>query len=178
MIKGCKNKDIIFNKLITYESNSSVKLEFSSKTFNLNDIDCFTSYITEKFFNNYTDDFKYSIEIILKESILNSFYHGNFNINSRIKENEDGFEEFYKLVSEREKDIKYNSRKVFLEIIIKNNKVILMIRDEGNGFKYSDLNIDIYKTYGRGIKLIRINSDKIYWNEKGNEIIIEKNING
>lgn len=178
MIKDCEEKVIIFNKLITKETKNTIKLEFNSKNFKLNEIDCFTSFLIEKLFINYSSDFQYSLEIILKESILNSFYHGIFNINSKIKEKNNGFEEFNRLVLERENNINYNAKKVYLEIILKNDKIILIIKDEGNGFKYSDLKIDNYKTYGRGIKLIRINSDKIYWNKKGNEIIIEKYING
>ncbi len=178
MIKDCEKKFIIFNKLITEEAENSIKLEFNSKIFNLNEIDCFTLFLIKKLFTNYSSEFQYSLEIILKESILNSFYHGIFNINSKIKENDNGFDEFNRLVIERQKSIDYNTKKVYLEIIFKNDKIILMIKDEGNGFKYSDLKIDNYKTYGRGIKLIKIHSDKIYWNKKGNEIIIEKYING
>ena len=178
MIKDCEKKIIDFNKLITQKFEASITYEFTAQTFKLTDIDCFTSYLIQKFFINYSEDFQYSIEIILKEGILNAFYHGNFNMDSKIKETENGFEIFNNLFLEKQKDEKYNSKKVALKIVITKNKIFIKIKDEGDGFRYSDLKFNNYKPYGRGIKLIIINSNKVYWNQTGNQIIIEKNTDG
>jgi len=175
MIKNNEEKIILFKRFI---KEKRIKYVFDSLKFNISDIDSFTFYLLEEISPNLSFDFKYSLEIILKEAILNAFYHGNFNIDSKIKENDNGFDEFHNLVIERQKDIKYSSRKVYLEIIFKINKIIISIEDEGDGFDLSDLEINNYKNYGRGIKLIKVHSDKIKWNEKGNKITIEKYIHG
>jgi hypothetical protein len=157
---------------------NKLEFEIDSKNINLEKMDSFIFYLLNKFLVDMSFDFKYSIGIILKESITNAFYHGNFNIDSSIKEEEEGFLKFYNLVAQKQNDTRYNSKKVYLTLSLTLNKLIISVEDEGNGFKYKKLVIDDNKNYGRGIKLIIANSNNVSWNDKGNKIIIEKNING
>ena len=174
----CKDKFLNFNKLIDESNDNKTIWSFDAKSFSLEHVNCFSIYINEKFFKKNNDDFKYSLGIILKESILNGFYHGNFNIDSRIKDEEDGFKKFNEIVNQKIKENRYSLKKIKVTLEISENKIILSVEDEGKGFDYKKYKPQDNAFYGRGIKLIKLNCDRVTWNKKGNKIIMEKAVNG
>jgi CheY-like chemotaxis protein len=117
------------------------------------------------------------------EMLLNAYEHGNMNIDHNLK-NElikiDTYEE-YILTKEKKTDKKIT---VTLSLHEENGKefLVLTIADEGPGFDMSVLQwpdqADAYKFTGRGIKITRRFVDTIFYNRKGNEVTVIKQITG
>jgi len=173
-IKKLKETKTNFNDLLI---ENTLKLEIKSNRFNIENLDNLIFHLLNKFLLNMALELKYSISTILKETITNAFYHGNFQIDSNIKSKENGFIDFYNIVEEKQNDKNFNTKKVFVSLKLLNNKVLISVKDEGKGFNSDKIKYKENKVYGRGLKLIELNSDSIDWNKKGNEIIIEKRIN-
>ncbi|MBN2670006.1 MAG: ATP-binding protein [Bacteroidales bacterium] len=73
------------------------------------------------------------------------------------------------------------SKNVYLELEVKHDELIIDIKDMGDGFDYENLPDptapeNIEKPDGRGIFIISQLSDKLEFNEKGNEMRITFNI--
>ncbi len=99
-------------------------------------------------------DLFYDIKLVLSELFVNAFIHGN-------KQDP--------------------SKKITVQYSIEGQKLILMIEDEGSGFDYKNMrdpvsDENVIKMSGRGLFLVKHLSDRINFNEKGNVITIEKNL--
>jgi serine/threonine-protein kinase RsbW len=99
-------------------------------------------------------DLFYDIKLILSELFVNAFIHGN-------KQDP--------------------SKKITVRYSIEEKKFILTIADEGGGFDYKNMRDpadgeNIIKMSGRGLFLVKHLSDGVNFNETGNEITIEKNL--
>lgn len=99
-------------------------------------------------------DLFYDIKLVLSELFVNAFIHGN-------KQDP--------------------SKKITVQYSIEGQKLILMIEDEGSGFDYKNMrdpvsDENVIKVSGRGLFLVKHLSDRINFNEKGNVITIEKNL--
>jgi serine phosphatase RsbU (regulator of sigma subunit) len=108
---------------------------------------------------------KEKIEFILQELLMNSYEHSLLKLR-RLKDSV--FRDYEIKIDTKKKSIKAKIN------IYENNKFIkIEYSDNGEGF-----NIDILKTlsddmlHGRGIKMIRAVSDGVFYNYKGNGIII------
>jgi len=96
----------------------------------------------------------YDVKLILSELFVNAFIHGN-------KQDP--------------------SKKITVLYSIETKKLILTISDEGSGFDYKKLRDpaeedNIIKMSGRGLFLVKHLSDAVNFNETGNEVTIEKNL--
>ena len=99
-------------------------------------------------------DLFYDVKLILSELFVNAFIHGN-------KQDP--------------------SKKITVQYSIGEKKLILTIGDEGSGFDYKNMrdpasDENVIKMSGRGLFLVKHLSDNINFNEKGNVITIEKNL--
>lgn len=99
-------------------------------------------------------DLFYDIKLVLSELFVNAFIHGN-------KQDP--------------------SKKITVQYSIEGQKLILTIEDEGSGFDYKNMrdpvsDENVIKMSGRGLFLVKHLSDRINFNEKGNVITIEKNL--
>ncbi len=125
-----------------------------------------------------------SMMIALLEALSNAVYHGNLEIPSDLKhEDEDGlgFLAFNDEANKRKDQAPYNTRKVYIHYHLSKKKLQYVIRDEGQGFDYHNLPDPLdfenqLKPSGRGIMMIRNLCDEIHWNESGNEITLIQNI--
>ncbi|PID26367.1 MAG: hypothetical protein CR982_10655 [Candidatus Cloacimonadota bacterium] len=113
--------------------------------------------------------------ILLVEALSNALYHGNLEVESKIRDCSFSSQRDYKkLIEKREKDTKYNTRKIFFESYWDKDIISFTIEDEGSGFnwrkkKKTDL------SSGRGFLIIDSFSDDISFNEVGNRIKITRN---
>jgi len=94
--------------------------------------------------------------ISIQEAAINAFSHGN---------NEDITKKII----------------IFYEYKIENGTFLIRIRDEGEGFDYNNLpdptkDENLLKESGRGIFIIKSYMDKVFFNDKGNEITMIKKI--
>ncbi|WP_107925938.1 ATP-binding protein [Brachyspira hampsonii] len=98
-----------------------------------------------------------ALQVAFEEALTNAIIHGN-------KNNHD--------------------KSVYLNINIDDEKIEVIIEDEGKGFDYISAMIEltesqdnIYKDSGRGIFLISLYTDDFYFEDSGRKIVIIKNRN-
>ena len=125
---------------------------------------------------NFTENPKILLTAII-EALTNAIIHGNLEISSSLKD--ESFEIFSKEVEKRANDEKFKNRKVYVKSYLDKKIFKIKIQDDGNGFNWRETlkNLEksnILTSYGKGIKIIKNSFDEVFWNEKGNEIIMVK----
>jgi PAS domain S-box-containing protein len=117
----------------------------------------------------------------IREMILNAVEHGNLNINFEEKTKAQAEDSYIEFLMERQKEPRYSQKKVTIESMIKPEKVIYRISDEGPGFDHKTFletkrhEIDDNLAHGRGISMTLALFDQVIYNEKGNCVTLIKN---
>lgn len=115
------------------------------------------------------------VMMAITELLVNAIEHGNLEIDSDTKSRlmlENLWEEEleFRLNSEY-----YKNRKACVEIIKKDNKLIIKITDEGSGFDWKEhmrnKDVDSSKINGRGIYIAAKDLLSVEYQGKGNEVI-------
>ena len=111
----------------------------------------------------------------ISELLLNAVEHGNLGINYEMKTKLNGQEKLEKEVRKRLEDSVLGERKGVASYTQKEDRYVLQITDEGDGFSWRDyLDADperVLDNHGRGIAMARMLSfDKLEYNEKGNSV--------
>lgn len=119
------------------------------------------------------------VQLAFQEALCNSIEHGNLELKSEWKEiiNAEGIDNFALKKKERLADSKYKDRKIFLELEINDNSLIIKIEDQGQGFlknEKKEVNNDEIKPYGRGMTLINNNMDDVKFLKNGKLQILKK----
>ncbi len=91
----------------------------------------------------------FALRIIIRESMANAIVHGCGKRSDKI---------------------------IQFELQIDDNKIIMRIKDPGRGFNWKQVMKynDILADRGRGLPIMEIYSDEMYFNEKGNELVLIK----
>ena len=95
---------------------------------------------------------KFNIDLVLRESINNAILHGNRT------------------------DIR---KKVILKVFHNSHYIKITIQDQGLGFDWHSreiVELSDSETHGRGLFIIKLYSDKYYYNSKGNKLTLFKKI--
>ena len=79
------------------------------------------------------------LKLGLYEAIANAIYHGNLELDSSIKEEEDGFEKYEAMANIWINQDRYKNRKVNITLEQKNNSIKYVITDSGSGFDWQKL---------------------------------------
>ena len=116
---------------------------------------------------------KQAIYLIMRELYANALEHGILRLDSRIKQQENGFERFF---SEKEKLLN-ELNKGFVEIEIafsiadQNRIVEITIRDSGNGFTFGEMEKSNAGSsyHGRGISMLNNLCGRVLYNDVGNQ---------
>ena len=114
----------------------------------------------------------------LEEALLNSMYHGNLEISSEMKEQD--HQAFYALADERRQTAPWIDRRIYVRIWMTTHEAKIVIRDDGDGFDPSKLPDptdpeNLARPFGRGVMLMRAFMDSVSYNEKGNEVTMQRN---
>ena len=69
----------------------------------------------------------------------------------------------------------YQNRRVLIQHAISRNSFKYIIRDEGKGFEHTEIPDptdpqNLFQLQGRGLLMISLFMDEMFWNERGNEI--------
>lgn len=117
------------------------------------------------------------IGITLEESLTNSMIHGNLEVSSELRERDD--DSYYELIRQRQQELPYRDRRVFIEARIDGIGVEFHIRDQGPGFDVSRVPDptdpqSLFRASGRGILLMRSFMDLVEYNKKGNSVTLIK----
>jgi serine/threonine-protein kinase RsbW len=102
--------------------------------------------------NNYTEDEIFAIHLAIQEAFANALKHGNCD--------------------DPEKTIT-------VEYSITPKRVDISVTDQGSGFKPEEVpdprcDENIYKTFGRGVLMMRSYMDKVEYNDPGNSVHMVK----
>ncbi len=117
------------------------------------------------------------IATALDEALLNSYYHGNLEVSSELREHDHNA--YHDLAARRCQEAPYKDRKITLTVTYSESEVRFVIRDEGPGFDPSSLPDPTDPEYlkrpsGRGTLLMRSFMDEMTFNETGNEVTLIK----
>lgn len=133
-------------------------------------------FLAEKFRRvNPDSDEASRVSVCLFEALTNAINHGNFEIDSALREDDDN--QFDDLIRLRQHQPPYAERRVFVEAALSPHEARFVIRDEGPGFDTHSAvapGIDLDRLSGRGMLLIRAFMDEVQHNERGNEITMIK----
>ena len=115
--------------------------------------------------------------IALEEALLNSMHHGNLEVPSLLREDDDT--KFYDMIKARRNQVPYCDRRVMVHAELSRDEAKFIIRDEGPGFDVSKIpdptdpnNVECVS--GRGMLLMRTFMDQVEYNEVGNVVTLIK----
>jgi CheY-like chemotaxis protein len=117
------------------------------------------------------------VGVALEEALLNSYYHGNLEISSELRESDHNA--YYQLSKKRSQESPYCDRRIYVESLLTPEECRFVIRDEGPGFDPALLPdatdpANLERPCGRGLLLIRTFMDEVHYSERGNEVILIK----
>ena len=115
--------------------------------------------------------------VALEEALVNALFHGNLEISSSLKEEND--QAYFALVEERRQTRPYCDRHIFVNARISRDEAVFVIRDEGIGFDPSLLPdptdpANLERISGRGIFLMRTFMDEVAFSGAGNQVTLIK----
>jgi len=119
-----------------------------------------------------------NISLSLQEAITNAMFHGNFEIDSSIRDS-GGVKEFNNEINKRKVISPYKDRTVKITYELTQDYVVYEVTDQGPGFDHKLLPDptnpeNFFKNSGRGILIILLHMDEVTWHEKGNIIRMKK----
>lgn len=117
------------------------------------------------------------VGVALEESLLNALFHGNLEVNSELRQEDDAA--YHHLAEERRHASPYRDRRIHLRANLSRNEAVFVVRDEGPGFDPALLPdptdpANLGRTSGRGLLLIQTFMDAISYNPSGNELTMIK----
>jgi CheY-like chemotaxis protein/anti-sigma regulatory factor (Ser/Thr protein kinase) len=117
------------------------------------------------------------VGVALEEALLNSYYHGNLEISSELRESDHNA--YYQLSRERAHESPYRDRRIHVEAVMTPGECRFVIRDEGPGFDPTTLPdatdpANLERPCGRGLLLMRTFMDEVRFNDVGNEVTLIK----
>ena len=115
------------------------------------------------------------VTMALREALLNAMDHGNLELDSALRENDES--SYHRIGMERRRQKPYSSRRVHVIARETPTEVCYIIRDEGPGFDVSKLPdpldpANLEKRSGRGLLLMRTFMSEVRHNDSGNEVTL------
>lgn len=119
------------------------------------------------------------IETALHEALTNSLYHGNLELSSELRENDDNG--YWQMASQRRRTAPYAGRRMHVRVVLSRFHVVFSIRDEGPGFDPNTVpdptapsRID--KPSGRGLAIMRHCMNRVTFSRSGNQVTLVKRL--
>jgi CheY-like chemotaxis protein len=117
------------------------------------------------------------IGVALEEALLNAFYHGNLDVESALREQDD--DNFRELARQRTTEAPYCDRRIYFHAKYSEEEAVFVIRDEGGGFDTSLVPDptdpeNLLRASGRGLLLMGAFMDEMRFNDVGNEVTLVK----
>ena len=119
------------------------------------------------------------IGIALEEALLNSLYHGNLEVSSELRDQDNS--EYERLAAKRASEAPYADRRLTIDVRMTPEEACFVIADEGPGFNPSVIPDPtdpafLERPSGRGMLLMRSFMDEITYNETGNHVTLRKHV--
>lgn len=117
------------------------------------------------------------VGMALDEALVNALYHGNLEVSSELKDQDD--RAYYELARKRSLEQPYRDRRIHVEAELSPEQARIVTRDQGPGFDPDSLPDptdpeNLLRVHGRGILLMRTFMDEVEFNDKGNEVTMIK----
>ncbi len=117
------------------------------------------------------------IGVGLHESLLNAIHHGNLELDSELRQEDESI--YHEMKEARKLIWPYSDRKVHVFASLNVDRLRFVIRDEGPGFNHKKVldptaEENLERIGGRGLLLIRSFMDEVSYNDRGNEITLMK----
>jgi CheY-like chemotaxis protein/anti-sigma regulatory factor (Ser/Thr protein kinase) len=117
--------------------------------------------------------------VALEEALLNAMIHGNLEIGSTLKQQDDAL--YHKEIQDRRARRPFNRRRLRFRARLRKTRCEFAIADAGPGFDPASLPdptdpANLEKVSGRGLLLIRTFMDEVRFNRKGNRIRMVKHL--
>ena len=117
------------------------------------------------------------VGVALTEALTNALFHGNLEMSSDLRQEEDG--QFFALAARRRGEAPFRDRLIRVRARLDHETATYEIRDEGPGFDHTRIDHavdphDVTRIGGRGLILIRTFMDEVSFNEAGNQIVLVK----
>ena len=106
-------------------------------------------------YNTHIENFNFRIELASREMLANAIEHGCSSA-PKINSSKSNF-------------------KIRVNVKIKNDKIILSVKDPGKGFDWENCNLESELSFaekGRGLKMINEVVDRLEFNNSGNKITV------
>jgi len=118
--------------------------------------------------------------VAIEEALLNSYYHGNLEVGSELREQDHRL--YHDTAARRARESPYRDRRIYVAAKITPTQATYTIRDEGAGFDPATLPdptdpINLDRPCGRGMLLMRTFMDNVIYNDRGNEVTLFKERN-
>jgi CheY-like chemotaxis protein len=120
-----------------------------------------------------------NVFLALDEVINNAIVYGALEIDSSVRDEEDGHRKFHSLILEREKDATFRDREILVKATYSPTEAVFQITDPGKGFDYAHLPdptdpANLMREHGRGLLLVQCFMDGLSFNPQGNEVTLIK----
>ena len=117
------------------------------------------------------------IGIALNEALLNAMQHGNLELNSDLRQDDE--RHFRELGEQRRQQSPYRHRRVRIRATLSCSEALYVVEDEGPGFDPTTVPdptdpSNLERIGGRGLMLIRTFMDEVEYNDRGNRISLRK----
>jgi len=117
------------------------------------------------------------ISVALTEALDNALYHGNYELNSELREG-DG-QPWREAVRQRRAASPYMDRQIYVTSRITRDEIRFTVRDEGRGFNPNSLPVSVdpanlERSSGRGILLMKAFLDEVQFDASGNQVTLVK----
>lgn len=115
--------------------------------------------------------------VALEEALVNALYHGNLQIGSELRGEDD--QAYYALIARRRNELPYGDRKIHLCVKLTRTEGVFVVRDEGPGFDLSKLPDPedpsaLERASGRGLLLMRAFMDDVSYDPTGSIVTLVK----
>jgi len=119
------------------------------------------------------------IGIALCESLTNAIHHGNLELDSEWRQNDEAA--YYNIAEQRRHEKPYSARRVRMVATLTDQEAHFVIDDDGPGFAVDQLldptdELNMDRMGGRGLLLIRSFMDQVIHNPIGNSVTLIKKV--
>jgi CheY-like chemotaxis protein/anti-sigma regulatory factor (Ser/Thr protein kinase) len=117
------------------------------------------------------------IGVALEEAMVNALFHGNLQIGSELRGEDD--QAYYALIAQRRNEAPFRDRKIRVGAKLTRGEGVFVIRDEGSGFDPSKLPDPddpsaLERASGRGLLLMRAFMDDVSYDPTGSTVTLVK----
>lgn len=111
-----------------------------------------------------------TIYLFLAEAFNNALEHGLLGLDSSLKQDVEGFAEYYQLRHERLAELNQGQITIRIAFATEQRQLQVSVADSGHGFTATTNKHDLTKSYGRGLDLLRQMTSDLRWDQSNREV--------